>query len=193
MPLVDYDEQVSFLDLPSGTDKELIEDLLVQTTALFEKECGRSSAPFSGALTGRVEIQEALSGSGVLTLDYPIATVTSIASGVDVATPDELLSAPFTGSVIYQVGSRDLIRVDGGVWRRFSPRWVKVTYNTLADYPADAKLAVKRMVAQVYHGRGKEGFASVTRGSRSWSIADSASEDRFWLGAVNNHRRAWLR
>jgi hypothetical protein len=29
--LVSYDEQADFLDIPAGTDKELIEDLLAQT------------------------------------------------------------------------------------------------------------------------------------------------------------------
>ena len=194
MPLVTYDEQWAFLGLGSHEDKALIEDLLVQTTALFEKECGRGTAPFSAAQTGRIEIHEGSTGSAVLTLDYPIAAVTSIVSGLDVLTPDETFSPPLASQVAWQVGSRDLVRVDGGVWRRWTPRWVKVVYNTQDDWPADVKLAVKRMVANVYMGRDKLGFTSITRWAKSWTMAQTqATEDVFWQGAVANHRRAWLR
>jgi hypothetical protein len=194
MPLVTYDEQADFLDIPAGTDKELIEDLLAQTTALFERETGRSNAPFSAAITGRTEIHEGSAGSSVLTLDYPIASVTSIGVGRDVSLPDEVLLPTDPSLVVWRVGERDLIRTDGGVWRRFRQRWVKVVYNTQEYYPADVKLAVKRMVATIYQHRGKEGYTALTRGSRSWSMGGgSGMSDVFWEGAVANHRKAWVR
>src|SRR5215210_3110820 len=128
--LVTYDEQAEFLGLKPGTDKQLLEDLLVETQAFFEKAVGRSSVPYGLALT-RTEIHEGGQWSSVLTLDYPIATVTSIGVGRDVAFPDETITPSNTSMVVWQAGNRDLIRVDGGYWRGWSPSWVKVVYNTL--------------------------------------------------------------
>jgi hypothetical protein len=194
MPLVTYDEQADFLDIPAGTDKELIEDLLAQTTALFEKQVGRTSAPFGPAQTGRIEIHQGDPGSAVLTLDYPIASITSIGVGRDVALPDETITPSDTSMVVWQVGQPEIARVDGGYWHRWYPTWVKVVYNTQEYYPADVKLAVKRMVATIYQHRGKEGYTALTRGSRSWSMGGgSGMSDVFWEGAVANHRKAWVR
>lgn len=193
MPLVTYDEQRLFLDLPAGTDQTVIQDLLTETITLFEKEVGRTTAPFSAALTARTEIHQPSEGSRILTLDYPIASVTSIALGRDVNAPDETILPGDATTVVWQAGDRDLIRVDGSYWRGWYPRWVKVVYNTQDDQPADAKLAVKRMVATVYQGRGKEGFTSFTHGSRSWTIAEATEQDMVWQKAVNAHRRGWFR
>jgi hypothetical protein len=193
VPLVEYDEQREFLGLKSGEDEEVIELLLEQITKLFEIQCGRDAAPFAGALTNRTEIHEAFSGATRIWLDYPISTVTSIALGRDVNAPDETLSPTDATLVVWRVGGRDLIRTDGGVWRRNYPRWVKVVYNTLAYFPADVKPGIKRVVATVYQGRGKEGFTSVTRGSRSWTVAEQAAlQDEFWQSALRNHGRGWV-
>jgi hypothetical protein len=197
MPLVTYDEQQQYLDIPVGADKELIEDLIAETQALFEKEAGRSHAPFGAAQTGRIEIHPGDAGSSILTLDYPIATITSIGVGRDVAVPDETITPADTTTVVWTVGSRELYRVDGGYWRGWYPTWVKVVYNTVADQPADAKLAVKRLVAGVYNQRGAEGLSTAQRGSRSLSVtagfAMLADKDPLWQMAVAAHRRGWFR
>jgi hypothetical protein len=195
--LVTYDEQREFLDIPSGKDKQLIEDLIAETVTLFEKEVGRSAAPYVGAQTGRVEIHQASAGSNTLTLDYPIATVTSIVVGRDVALPDETILPADPTTVVWRAGERELVRVDGGYWRRWSPAWVKVVYNTLADQPADVKLAVKRVTAAIYRQRGAEGLSTAARGSLSVSVtagfAMIADNDPIWNFAVRNHRRGWFR
>lgn len=193
MPLVTYDEAAEFLGVPSGTDKQLIEDLLAQTTALFENEVGRSNAPYGAAQTGRTEIIEASPGSSIITLDYPIASITSIVSGRDVAFPDETITPSDTSTVIWQVGSRTLARVDGGYWNRWTPTWVKVVYNTQAYQPADVKLAIKQKVAEIYLHRDKLGFSSVTRGARSWSMAETAGVSSAWDKTISAHRRGWVR
>src|SRR5215216_1663734 len=101
MTLVTYDEQIQFLGLAEGTDEDLIGSLLEETQALFERETGRSLAPFGVAQTGRTEIHAVGGGSTVLTLDYPIASVTSIVSGRDVALPDETILPTDTTTVVY--------------------------------------------------------------------------------------------
>ena len=196
MPLVEYDEMYTFLDVPNGTNPELVEPLVDEVTALFEKECGRSAAPFGPAQTGRIEIHQAGAGSTVLTLDYPIASITSIVSGRDVALPDETILPSDAATVVWQVGSRELYRVGGGYWQRWTPTWVKVVYNTQADQPGDVKLAIKRVVAGIYNQRGAEGLATVSRGSRSQSITAGftmfADTDPVWQAALAS-RRAWFR
>jgi hypothetical protein len=188
VPLVEYEEARDFLELDDDSDIELIESLIASVTSLFEKECGREAAPFSAALTARTEIIEAEPGARRIWLDYPIASIASIVLGRDVNAPDETLTPADATQVVWRVGSRYLMRTDGGVWRRDYPRWVKVVYNTLADFPDDVKLAVKRVVATIYQARGKEGFTSVTRGSRSWTMAEQAAQqDEFWQSALRNH------
>jgi hypothetical protein len=193
--LVSYEEACGFLGIPSGTDTVVVTELLVEAQSLFEKACGRDRAPFSAPLTGRIEILEPDSGSRTLWLDYPIGTITSIALGQNVAAPDETLNPADTSQVVWYVGNRSLIRTDGGLWRRWAPRWAKVVYNTPDDRPGDARLAIKRRVSLLYGQRGKEGFTSVTRGARSWTIATSAQaeEDSVWRDAVQNHQRNWVR
>jgi len=195
VPLVLYEEACEFLDLEPGTDSVLLTGLIAEATSLFEKACGRDTAPFGAPITGRVEIKEADPGSRTLWLDYPIASITSIVSGQNVAAPDETITPADTTQVVWYAGNRSIIRTDGGMWRRWSPRWVKVVYNTLDDRPGDAKIAIKRRVAALYGQRGKEGFTSVTRGARSWTIGTSAQaeEDVIWRDAVQNHSRSWVR
>lgn len=194
--LVEYGELSTFLGVAEGTpDQELLEALLAQSIALFEKTCGRERAPFSDSLTGRIEIILADPWSTRLDLDYPIASITSIVVGLDVSAPDETLVPGAATSVVWYAGRREIIRTDGGFWGHARPRWVKVVYSTQNDRPADAKLAVKRRVARLYNERGKEGFTSVTRGERSWSMAGQSAddEDSVWREAVRNHQRSWLR
>jgi hypothetical protein len=155
---------------------------------------GRSNAPFGTALTARTEVHQGDSGSAVLTLDYPIASITSIGIGRSVTVPDETIIPTDTNAVLWQPGTRDLIRVDGGYWRGwYHPTWVQVVYNTQDYQPDDVKLAIKQKVALIYQGRGKEGFSSVTRGSRSWTMADPASQGTEWDRAINNYRSSWVR
>jgi hypothetical protein len=185
---------------------ELGEDLLTQlldgAEALFEAETGRGDVPFAAAATGRVEILEARR-SRRLWLDYPIATVTAIALGADVSTPSETLAPADATKVVWRAGERAIVRVDGGVWsttcRPFeaAPSFVKVTYNTQADLPDDAKAAVLRLAAAMYGQRPSltQGIASETLDNYSVSFvnqsmfADAARTDPAWAIAVARHRR----
>ena len=194
-PLVEYEAQCEFMGIPVGTDMELILGLLSSTQALFEKGCGREGAPFGPAIAARTEIRQGDPGASRFYLDYPIASVTSIAVGVNIAVPDETITPTDTTKVIWQVGDRYITRVDGSVWRRGSDRWVKVVYATQADQPEDVGLEIMKMVAKIYQHRGKEGFTSVTRGSRSWtkSAESAASQDRDWQTAIDSYSRSWVR
>jgi hypothetical protein len=186
----------AYLGIDVGTDQEVLEPLLDEVTALFEKACGRESAPFGAAQTGRTEIIQGDPWSKLIYLDYPIATITSIGVGLDVAVPDEVMVPASAASVVWIAGRNDILRSDGGYWARYSPTLVKVVYNTQAYTPLDAKIAVKKRVAAMYGGRGKEGFTQISRGSRSWSMAMGSDEDqadRTWGEAVRNNSRGWLR
>jgi hypothetical protein len=193
MPIVEVDEQLEFMGLPAGTDEDLLESLIASTQTLFENETGRELAPFGVAQTDRIEIHEGDSYSSVLILDYPIASITSIVVGRDVANPYESLSPSDATLVVWEVGGRKLTRVDGGYWRTIYPSWVKVVYTTKADAPNDVKLAIKQKVAEIYLHKDKLGFAMVVQGSRTWVNAAGGSENPIWEAAVRAHRRGWFK
>jgi hypothetical protein len=212
MPLVDYEEQRSLLKLDPGTDEAFIGDLLDEATALFEGQCGRTKCPFSKAIPARVEILDARPGSNQLWLDYPIAVVSSIALGRNVEAPDETLAPANADQVVWRAGERILTRTDGGLWeanspllsfarggawpdpqcRARGPSWVKVVYDTQADLPKDAKLAVMRAAAAVYNQRGLEGLTNKSAGDESQSVTATfamfADSDPAWKLAVENNK-----
>jgi hypothetical protein len=193
--LVNLPDLYDFLGLEYGTDIKFFEPTLAQVTTLFEKACGRERAPFGGPFTNRAEIVRADPWSSLVYLDYPIDTITSIGVGLDVSAPDETLTPGSATSVVWVAGSREIMRTDGGYWGRSSPRWVKVVYNTLAHQPDDAKLAVMRRVARIYNERGKEGFSSILRGARQWTMSgrEGGFQESEWNDAVRNHSGPWVR
>lgn len=199
----------------AAAQEDLLELLLEGAEGLFEAETDRSDTPFRTAQTARVEIQEAVTGPK-LWLDYPIAAVTAIALGVDVANPSETLDATVATQVVWRVGQRILTRTDGGLWSASGggavlswarggplvpddveprPSFVQVTYNAQAELPADATFAVLRLATQLYRQQGTEGIASeqldkyaVTYTSAA-TFADAARKDPAWAVAVAKHRR----
>jgi hypothetical protein len=215
MPLVEYDEQRVFLDLKDEVDEILVGDLLDEVTALFEAECGRAQVPFGKAQLGRVEVVPARPGSSELWLDYGIAAVSSVGMGPNVDAPTETLDPLDRSKLVYKVGERRLYRVDGGTWQAGSPvlswarggplvprgmydglpgipSWVRVVYDTVADLPLTARLAVKRVAAAVYRQRHNEGMSSTTDGDLSEVIQEVASKDDTWKMAVKANRRLAL-
>lgn len=210
--LVEYDEQRLFLDLEDTVDEVLIGEMLDGVTELFEKECGRERAPFRKEQTGRIELQLMRPGAYALYLDYPIKAVTSIELGRNPAAPDETLDP----AVAVTIDGRILLRTDGGLWEAGSPLlsfsrggpwppasigvspgpsrvpgYVRVIYDTGADQPRDAKLAVMRATAMMYDQRGSEGAKSEGRGDWLRTLSRLSEED-WWQRAVAANRRHYL-
>lgn len=180
---------------------ELADDLLTALVdgaeGLFEADTGRAAIPFRAAQSGRVEIRDG-SRSRKLWLDYPVATVTAIAIGVDVGDPAETLAPADARKVVWRVGARLLTRTDGGSWGGGCwPAYVKVTYDAQADLPEDAKAAVLRLAAAMWGQRATltAGIASETLDNYSVTyttqsaFADVARQDPAWAIAVARHRR----
>lgn len=175
-----------FLGISQSTDTTLLTDILEHVEALFEKETGRSRAVFSAALTNRSEVKDG-TGADTLYLDYPIATLTSVKLGHDSSDPVETLTTSDPDTLTFATGSRRLVRTDGGVFgRQGQARYVTVVYTTQADLPEEAKLAIKRVVAQVYRQRGAE---DVTQEQLSGYSRTIALTDPFWDRAVIANRR----
>jgi hypothetical protein len=216
LPLVEYDEAREFLDLKDEVDEKLIGDLLDGVTAVFEAECGRAKVPYGKAQLGRAEVHPARPGSWELKLDYGIAAVSSIGLGVDPESPTETINPATPGVVRFTVGDRILYRIDGGTWDAGSPilswarggplvpgprpglewgprqpGWVKLVYNTTADLPLTAQMAVKRVTAAIYRQRHKEGFSSKSGGDLTEVIQEVASKDDIWKLAVKAEKRLW--
>lgn len=205
--LASADQLTLLLGLPEGTDADLLDMLVTQAEAIFEAETNRRDTPFQAAQTDRAEVHDAV-GNVRLWLDYPIADVTTIELGQDVNAPDETLD-PAT-QVVFRVGTRQLIRTDGGVWSAMtwallswarggpqvpsgdwpaSPSFVQVTYNTQDDLPEDARTAVLQLAAQMYRGLGSEGLSSETLDNYSATFAGTAQTVPGWSQAVARNRR----
>lgn len=183
--LVEQAEIAAFLEIEVDEYPPALDALRVGAVKFFERRVGRTRAPFSDAITGRVEYHDG-TGDNELLLDYAPAAITSIA----ITAPTELLTAPDASVILVVPGERRITRPDGGIFGEFDiPRAVAVTYNTLADIPEDAQLAVMRVIAQVWRQRGSEDAAAETVSGYQRTFAHLAAQDPLFLGAVEDHKR----
>jgi hypothetical protein len=188
--LVSLTEFQQFLGVPDGKDQELLDLLLKGSIKLFERLCDRVSSPFSAEVqSGIVEVHSG-TGSDLLALNYPIATVTTIKLGHNVSAPVEMLTPADTNQVVWAADSRFIYRVDGKWWGDYGRRrYVHVTYDAAIDAPEDAKVAVMRPAAQIYRMRGSEDASSFSASGYSQTMAQMAAEDPLFVAAIQSHRR----
>jgi len=183
-------------DAPASADDALLDALIDDVEALFASDTGRLITSFAAAGTARTEVHDG-TGSPYLYLDSPIAVLTSVKLGYDSASPDETLTISDKNVLVYAVGERRLVRTDGGCFGFAGwPRYVQVVYDFGADLAANAKLAIKSVVASVYRQRGSEGMRSETVGAfysytREDAQSATASND-FWQEAVAANARGQL-
>lgn len=189
-PLVTLAEAKVYLGPTPAGDDALLQTLVDAAVLLLAEHCGRAAAPWSTvAQAGRVEVCDG-TGSDVLWLPYPIASVASVAIGRNPSTPDETLSGADADVLQWIAGSACLARVDGGVFSHYGARRsVRVTYDTQADAPADAKLAVNRAVAALYQQRGSEDASSERIGGVETTLARVAEGDAVWQQVVALERQ----
>lgn len=186
--LVPLTEAQAYLDVDDAGDLEVLDLLIDQVEALFLAQTNRRERPFQAAQSGRTEVHDG-TGMELLFLEYPIAALTSVKIGANVATPDETLTVGDLDVLRYAVGRRRLARVDGGTFGDAGdPRVVHVTYDAQADLPTDAQLAVLRVVAAVFRQRGSEDASSERTAGFSTDLAKVAESDPLWQLAVNAHR-----
>lgn len=182
----------TFLELSGGTDDNLLTDLLDHAEGLFESETGRKATPFTAADTGRSEVKDG-TGSAELYLDYPISAITSISLGFDSSDFDETLTPSDPDKVVWGVGSRRIMRVDGGIFGRTAqPRYLTIVYDHQADLPEEVQLAIKRVVAQIYRQRGSEDATREQIGPYVRNLSDLVTTDPLWRRAVAGNTRRVL-
>lgn len=180
----------SFLGITDATQDTLLQTILDDLEAGLEEQCGRSAFPFAPAQSARLEVRDG-NGSDTLYLYYPIADLTTIKLGADSADPDETLDPDDLDIVRWAVGSRRIVRVDGGCWgTKCDPRIVHITYDAQADLPSNCKLALKRVGALVYRQLGAEDAKSDSIAGFSRELKGLAAEDPIWHMAVGANR--WI-
>lgn len=190
--LVPIADLKAFLGPTPAGDDALLGDLTLVVQAQLEADCSRHDAPFADAATGRVEVKDG-TGREQLWLDYPVAAVTAVLIGENFAAPDETLTVADPTVLLVVAGSRRLVRRDGGTFGEAdSLGTVKVTYDTQADLPKAAKLAVMRGVAMVYRQRGSEDAKSEQVGGYSTELAQLLRSDGAWMEAVQTLSRVIL-
>lgn len=152
-------------DAPASSDDALLEALLDNVEALYERACLRDVGFFRASDTDLTEVLDG-TGSRNLWLSYPIAAITSITLGYDSAAADETLTVASKAVVSYGVGSRLVTRTDGGWFGLVGQRrYVEVVYDHQGNLPADAKLPIMQVASSLYRNRGSEGMKSETVGS----------------------------
>lgn len=191
--LVTETEVIEHLGIAPAAWTPALDRLRLGTIGLFERLCDRAHAPFSDAIATRMETHDG-TGAPELWLDYPVASLTSLLIGRNPASPDETLNVASLEVLSFRVGERSLVRVDGGTFGAFdAPRVVHITYSTQDDLPVDAKVAVLRVIAQVYRQRGAEDAAIENAAGYARTMADLAAKDGVWLAAVQQHKRGVFR
>lgn len=179
--LVSLSDAKAHCRVTATADDALFQTLIDPTESLFLSQAGRADRPFATAATGRVEVKDG-TGTPMLMLDYPIASITSIKLGVDSTDPDETLDATDVDVVVFATGKRAIRRSDGGLFRtRGEARVIHVTYSHDADLPDSPKLAIKRAVAAVYRQIGSEDAKSETMpDGYSRQVAAVTEDDPLW-------------
>lgn len=170
---------------PSGDDT-LLQEILDSVEETFLRDCSRRERPFSASQNAITEVHDG-TGSSVLTLKYPISSIAgTVKLGRDTTDLDEELTASDVDEIVYAAGKRSVERTDGGIFGDAgSPRYVRVTYDALADLPDSPKLAMKRMCERIYRQRGA---ADVTRESLDGYTRELAADDKDWKKAVEGQR-----
>jgi len=190
--LVAVDELKDFLSVTGGSDDQLLTDLLEHTEDLFESEVGRTDAPLAAASTARTEVHDG-TGCADLFLDYPISDVTTVKLGYDSSDPAETLDPTDIDKLTFGAGGRRLTRTDGGIFGLTGKkRYVHVTYDHQDDLPGNAKLAILRVVAQVYRQRGSEDAKYENVGGYVHNLSHLIAEDPIWQRAVAANQRTVL-
>lgn len=178
-----------FLNVNDEGEAAVLKTLLAEVKAFFEQQVDRARAPFADTQTGRVEVHDG-TGSALLTVDYPIAALTSITLGHNPASPIETLTVNDPSLLVFATGDRTIERVDGGTFGEYrKPRYIHVTYNAEADLPVDVAIAVKRLTAQLYRQRGSEDAQTEAVSGYSRTMADLATTDPIWRQTVQRHAR----
>ncbi len=150
-------------------------------------EAKRMHRPFSTAQSGRVEVR-AGTGTTNLWLDYDIDTVTGIAVGRN---PTSTIAIdPADGTIVsWQAGTSVITLVNGDVWgKRDDPALVRVTYNTLADLPSHAKLAVLYASTVLYRQFGSEDAKSERVAAYERELAPAMRGNSIWESAIETLR-----
>ena len=190
--LVSLADLQTFLELSSGTDDDLLTDLLDHAEGLFESETGRKNVPFIAAASARSEVKDG-TGSAEVYLDYPINDITSISLGFDSSAFVETLTPSDPDKVVWGARSRRIMRVDGGIFGRTGqPRYLTIVYDFNADLPEEAQLAIKRVVAQTYRQRGSEDATREKIGPYSRDLSNLVETDPLWRRAVAANTRRVL-
>ena len=185
---VSRQEVQDFLRVTDQGERQVLEILITDLEALFNKLVGRSAAPFAAALTARTEIHDG-TGKSPVWVDYPVATVTTVVLGRDVASPAETIDPTDVDKLIWQVGSRRLRRPFGSLGVSGAPGFVHVTYDTQDDRPADVDLAIKDVATTVWRQRGSEAMRSKRFATEGATFRKAIKDNPLWNAALAANKR----
>lgn len=189
MGLVELAEAKRYVGVEETNDDDnaLIQGLLDQTETAFLSAIGRAERPF---LITEASRTETIDGTGVATLfvGYPIKTLTLITLGYDPAAWDESLDPADRKVLTWKAGTDRIVRVDGC---RFGwagrPNYVQVTYTPQKEAPADAALAITRVVAALYREAGVPESNAERALDDQQNLPTVADRDPVWQAAVAAH------
>ena len=187
--LLDLEEVKAYVGVEDDADDAVVQQLIDQAFAAFYAAIGRTGRPYTaGDQLARVEVKDGTGGTQAW-LDYPIKALSAAVVIGRVAGSQESLSPADPQVLSWRVGSRRVVRVDGGKFGCFDdPNVVTVTYDAAAELvPDDVKLALFRYVGALYRESGR-GEASAERVlDDAAPLPFVADRDPTWQAAVENH------
>lgn len=181
--LVPLSDVLDYLGDADDQEIPVIERLVDSIEALFRAQANRRERPYQAAQAARVETHDG-TGTGVLVLEYPIQTLTSVVIGPDPIAPVETLVVADVNVLRFAPGRALLTRIGGTFGRCGDPRVVRVTYDAAADLPPEVQLAVLSVAAAVHRRRGSEDAAKESVGGYSTDLATIAKSDGLWQLAI---------
>jgi hypothetical protein len=185
--LAQLEEVRSYAGVETDLDDGLLQALIDRVEAAFLRRVNRDERPFQPAQPARVEIHDG-TGSSALYLDYPVAALTA-AITFGYASPWDTSLAPTDPAVVsFVVGSRRVVRIDGGTFGELGrPNYVRVTYDAAADQPEDVKLAITRVTAALWRESGGTEATAERTLPDTQDLPPVAEADPFWQAALLTH------
>jgi len=188
--LLQLEEVQAYVGVEDDSDDALLLKLIDQALAAFYGAIGRTERPYNASeQLARQEIRDG-TGSRQIWLDYPVKALTQLVTlGRDPAAWDQTLDPADVRVLNYKVGSRRLVRVDGGIFGCLdSPNYVRVTYDAQPDpVPEDVKLAFFRYIGALYRESGRAEASSERVLDDAAPLPFVADRDPTWQAAVANY------
>lgn len=177
-----------YLGLSPSQDSDLIQKMIDRLDRLIATLTGQL---YLKATTNTPVTAELSNGTGRIWTwaQRPIATLTTVLIGQNLAIPDETLTvADPTVIVVDPKRPRRIQRTDGSIFPA-ALRNVSISYIPADNVPADIAMALIEGVAFLYRRRGSEDAKSESISGFSHTLQNELRECPAWMAVIDRKRK----